>query len=238
MFDYNAETGEIWLYDEIGPSYWGLIDGSQVVAALSEMKDKHVKVRINSPGGSVDEGIAIYNALKRHKGGVTTYADSLAASMGSYLMQAGERRIVAKNAMMMVHDPWSIAFGNATELRKSADILDKYAARMVPDYAKRSGKSEDEIRSIMASEEWYAGEEIIKAGFADEIDDEIDVEPMAVGISRIACKAPADLLALSKRQEESKVSEFPRRRVAKIKAKKREEFAAEVRAKITAMFGE
>ena len=126
MFSFDVQNSEIMIYDEIGPSWWGLIDAQSVIGALAQMEGSHVTFRLNTPGGSVDEGIAIYNALKRHKGGVTTIVDSLAASMGSYLLQAGSERIVASNAMVMVHDPWSIALGNSEELRKTADVLDKW----------------------------------------------------------------------------------------------------------------
>lgn len=170
MFDYDAETGEIWIHDEIGPSWWGLIDVDLVKKALKEIgANKQAIVRLNTPGGSVDTGIAIYNALREHRGGVVTVVDSLAASMGSYLLQAGERRIVNSNAMVMIHDPWSITIGNSMQMRKDADVLDKYAQRMIPDYAARSGKTDEEIIAIMQEESWYAGQEAVDAGFADEL---------------------------------------------------------------------
>lgn len=226
---FNTDTREIFLYGEIGPAHWGLIDSDTVSDALSEMEGSHVRVRLNTPGGSVDEGIAIFNALKRHRGGITMIVDSLAASMGSYLLQAGSTRIVASNAMVMVHDPWSIAIGNATEFRKAADVLDKYAQRMIPDYAKRSGKSEAEIQAIMAEESWYAGQEIIDAGFADEVDDGIDVEPVVTSLHRIARKIPKSLKAAAVAAKHSKppirvrwntksaIARFPRRELARRK---------------------
>jgi ATP-dependent Clp endopeptidase proteolytic subunit ClpP len=178
MFGVDYDKNEMMLYDEIGPAYWGLIDESMVIEALAKMEGKHVKVRLNTPGGSVDIGIGIYNALKRHKGGVTTIVDSLAASMGSYLLQAGDTRIVASNAMVMIHDPWTIAFGNSVELRKTAEVLDKYATRMIPDYAARSGKTVEEVTAIMQAETWYAGQEIVEAGWADKVGEEMDADPV------------------------------------------------------------
>lgn len=225
MFSYDTELNEVRIYDEIGPGWWGLIDADTVMAALAEMDGKHVMVRLNTPGGSVDEGIAIYNALKRHNGGVTTMVDSLAASMGSYLLQAGERRIVASNAMVMVHDPWTIAFGNSAELRKNADVLDKYAQRMIPDYSERSGKSVEEITAIMAEETWYAGKEIVDAGFADEVETiERDFNPAALAALRhLSRKAPASLF--EKREKAKQAADelrpelpFPRRAAAKVAA--------------------
>jgi ATP-dependent Clp endopeptidase proteolytic subunit ClpP len=194
MFSYDVDAAEIFVYDEIGPSWWGLIDAQSVMMALSEMKGKHVRVRLNTPGGSVDEGVAIYNALKAHKGGVTTVIDSLAASMGSYIAQAGERRIAASNAMLMIHDPWTIALGNSGELRKTADVLDKYRDRLVPDYAARSGKTVEELQALMADETWYAGQEIVDAGFADELSSSDDIEPVVAGLRHIASKVPQSLV--------------------------------------------
>lgn len=223
MFSFNVELAELMIYDEIGPAWWGLIDGQAVIDALAQMEGKHVTARLNTPGGSVDEGIAIYNALKRHKAGVTTIVDSLAASMGSYLLQAGDKRIVASNAMVMIHDPWTIAFGNSTEMRKSADILDKYAQRMVPDYAGRSGKTDAEIVAIMAEETWYAGKEIVDAGFADEIETiDRDVEPSSKALAHI-CKKPAPAVLFEKRDRAKKAADdlrpFARREAAKMAAK-------------------
>lgn len=237
MFDYDLDAGELYIYDEIGPAYFGLVDGLTVVAALKEMENRPVTVRLNTPGGSVDEGISIYNALKRHKGGVTTIVDSLAASMGSYLLQAGDRRIVSRNAMLMVHDPWTIAMGNASQLRKDADILEKFAERMVPEYSNRSGQSADEIRAIMAEEKWYVGQEIIDAGFADEMDEELESEPMAAGLGRISANAPKDLLQLAMKQEEAKAAAFPRRQKAVMRGKRLADIRKECEEKIARALG-
>ena len=216
MFSFNADSGEILIYDEIGPAYWGLIDSGMVGQALAAMQGKHVTIRLNTPGGSVDEGVAIYNALKRHEGGVTTIVDSLAASMGSYLLQAGERRIVASNALVMIHDPWTIAFGNSSELRKSAEVLDKYSQRMIPDYAKSSGKTEDEITAIMLEETWYTGQQIVDAGFADEIGLESTVKPETKSLAKMCRNAPPPSLFETRKVEAEKP--FKRREAARAAA--------------------
>ena len=216
MFSFNLDTSEILIYDEIGPGWWGLIDGASVIGSLAQMRDKHVTVRLNTPGGSVDEGIAIYNAMKSHPGGVTTIVDSLAASMGSYLLQAGTTRLVAPNSMTMIHDPWSISLGNASQLRKDADVLDKYAQRMIPDYAARSGKTVDEIKTIMLNESWYVGQEAVDAGFADGLAtmDGAAIEPVVAGLRHIARNVPASLI----QNREIKAGDrtpFPKREAAK-----------------------
>ena len=193
MFRLNKEAKEIFIYGPIGEQWMGRVDSGMVISALDEMAGEDIRIRLNTPGGNVDEGIAIFNAIKRHEGSVTMVADSIAASMGSYLLQASERRVVASNAMVMIHDPWTIALGNATELRKAADMLEKYAARMVPDYASRSGKTDDEVKQIMSEETWYTGQEAIDAGWADELGEENKIMPETDGLEAIARKIPGSL---------------------------------------------
>lgn len=231
MFSFDVDAGEVFIYDEIGPAWWGLIDAQSVMTALSQMKGKHVTVRLNTPGGSVDEGVAIYNALKSHKGGVTTVIDSLAASMGSYIAQAGERRLAASNAVLMIHDPWTIGVGNSAELRKTADVLDKYRDRLVPDYAGRSGKSIEEVQSLMADETWYAGQEIIDAGFADELVAAEDVDPVVAGLRHIASKVPQSLVGREMKAGER--TRFPLRSAARDKIMHMS--VADARAKLAAV---
>ena len=125
MYSADYETGEIFLYDAIGDPWWGMIGAENVIGDLAKMGGKRVTMRIASPGGSVDEGRLIYNAMKRYQGGVDVVVDSSAYSIASYIAMAGDRVVMAKNAMMMIHNPWTMAFGDAAELRKTADVLDK-----------------------------------------------------------------------------------------------------------------
>ena len=145
MFAFDLKKSEIYIYDVIGDPEWGMVGAMQVIEALKKMEGKRVTVRINTPGGSVDEGVAMFNALKRHDGGINTVVDGIAASMGSYLMLAGDKRTVSKNSMVMIHNPMTIAWGNAIEMRKTADMLDKYLERMLPDYSAATGKTVDEL---------------------------------------------------------------------------------------------
>jgi ATP-dependent Clp endopeptidase proteolytic subunit ClpP len=188
---YDEKKAEIYIYDVIGDPEWGMIGAASVIAALNKMQGKRVTVRINTPGGSVDEGIPIYNAITRHQGGVDTVVDGLAASMGSYLMLAGENRKVARNAMVMIHNPMTIAWGNANELRKTADVLDQYRERMLPDYAAKTGKTADELKALLDAETWYVGQEIIDNGFALAMDDRDADEPTMRGLRTIAAKSIA-----------------------------------------------
>jgi ATP-dependent protease ClpP protease subunit len=191
MFAYDVKKSEIYIYDVIGDPEWGMVGAMQVIDALKKMEGKRVTVRINTPGGSVDEGIPMFTAMARHDGGVDTVVDGIAASMGSYLMLAGVNRRISRNAMVMIHNPMSIAFGNANELRKTADVLDKYLERMLPDYSAKTGKSVDELKPLLDAETWYVGQEIIDNGFAESMDDRDADEPSTKGLKMIAAKSIA-----------------------------------------------
>lgn len=170
---------EIWIYDDIGPDYWGLVSAKRVVNELQAIgKGKPVTVRINSPGGDVVEGQAIYNALRRHSeegGAVTIEVDSLAASMASYIAMAGDTIRIAENAMFMIHLPWTVALGNADQLRQTADVLDKFGESAANVYSKRSGQDVAKIVEMLKAETWITAQEAIDLGLADEIGTALNV---------------------------------------------------------------
>jgi ATP-dependent protease ClpP protease subunit len=171
MYQADHETGEIFLYDGIGDAFWGMIDAATVIADLNKLAGRRVTLRISSPGGSVDEGRLIYNALQRHQGGVDVVVDSSAYSIASYIAMAGDRVVMAKNAMMMLHNPWTMAFGDAAELRKMADVLDKYRDSIVDAYTDKSEKDKKSVMAILDAETWYTAQEAVDAGFATEVGD-------------------------------------------------------------------
>jgi ATP-dependent Clp protease protease subunit len=171
MYQADYETGELFLYDGIGDSYWGMIDAATVINDLGKLAGRRVTLRISSPGGSVDEGRLIYNALKRHQGGVDVVVDSSAYSIASYIAMAGERVVMAKNAMMMIHNPWTMAFGDAAELRKMADVLDKYRDSIIDAYTDKSKTDRKKMLAILDAETWYTAQEAVDAGFATEVGD-------------------------------------------------------------------
>lgn len=222
MFNYNLDKKEIYLYGVIGDPDWEMIGAQQVVDALGQMEGSRVTVRLNTPGGSIDEGIPIYNAMKRHPGGVKTIVDGIAASMGSYIMLAGVERTVAKNAMVMLHNPASIAWGNASEFRKIADVLDKYRERMLPDYAEATGKAQEELIELLDAETWYVGQEILDNGFAQRMEDDEAEEPVLRGIKSIAAKsiaagtAPTSLFEKKAKAISRSIDERPRLTAAKV----------------------
>lgn len=167
MLKVNASTGEIFIYDVIGSDWFGEgITGSSVKSALKELGNKRATIRINSPGGVADEGIAIYNILKRHKAGVDTYNDSIAASAASIIFLAGENRYAAKGSRVMIHKASAVVWGNADEVRRQAGILDKYDESLVEIYADHMGLDPDAIMDLLEAETWYTTDEAIAAKLA------------------------------------------------------------------------
>ena len=162
------DTAEISIYDEIG--FWG-------VSAASFAQDlkgcgnnlKQINLHIHSPGGDVFDGIAIYNLLKNHPANVTVYIDGLAASMASVIAMAGNEVIMPENAMMMIHKPWGIQGGDAEDMRKYADLLDKVENTLIPAYASKTGKTPEELAEMLSAETWLNGKECVEQGFADKL---------------------------------------------------------------------
>lgn len=170
----NEKTGELTLYGEISnETWWGdEVTPKQFKEDMDALGDiDTLNVFINSPGGDVFAGQAIYSMLKRHKATVNVYVDGLAASIASLIAMAGDKVIMPKNAMMMIHSPWTIAVGNAQELRKIADDMDKIRDSMVVAYEKRSALTKDEILEIMDAETWLSADDCLEYGFADEIEE-------------------------------------------------------------------
>ena len=188
MFRVNESTAEIFLYDDIGPAWMGMIDDGIVSEALDQLKGRRVTARINSSGGDVFAMASIYNALTRHDGGVDTTVDGIAASAASYIFLAGENRTIAKNATVMVHYPWTFAIGNAADLRKTAEVLDKVGGTMAETYAERTGKPMAEVHEILSAESWFTSSESLTAGLATAIGNVI-VEDSAVAASVASFKA-------------------------------------------------
>jgi ATP-dependent protease ClpP protease subunit len=161
---------ELSLYDEIGA--FG-IGAKEFIADLKKYKGQHIHLRINSPGGEIVEGSAIYNALARHEGGLTVHIDALAASMASVIAMSGNPVYMADNALLMIHNPWTLAAGEAKDLRKQADLLDTMKSNLVRAYQKKSGMEEKEIAKLMDEETWLDAVEAVALGFVDAIEDGI-----------------------------------------------------------------
>lgn len=162
-----SNEADIFIYDEIG--YWG-VTAKQFVSDLKALGDiSHINLHINSPGGDVFDGIAIFNALKHHGATITVHIDGLAASMASVIAMVGNPVIMPENTMMMIHKPWGFAGGDANDMRDYADLLDRIENVLIPAYADKTGKSAEVIASMLEDETWLDGKECLAMGFADQV---------------------------------------------------------------------
>lgn len=163
----TVEAADIYIYDEI-TEYIPSSSAKGVVAQLNNLKAvPELNVRINSPGGSVFEGVAIYNALVRHPGTVIVHVDGIAASIASVIAMAGKEIRMADNAMMMIHNPMCLAFGEAAEMRKQADVLDQIKETIINVYAARTGRTREKLAKMMDEETWFTAKEAVEAKMAD-----------------------------------------------------------------------
>ncbi len=185
--DETSETDEsqILIYDEIGGSFG--ISAEEFVSDLNGITSKEISVRINSPGGSVFDAIAIYNALVAHPANITTYVDALAASAASIIALAGDKTVMMLGSQMMIHDALGQELGNAADMRIMAKFLDQQSDNIASMYAARAGGTIADWRATMIAERWYMANEAVEAGLANEVykpkpkesdatEDESDVE--------------------------------------------------------------
>ncbi|WP_453934644.1 ClpP-like prohead protease/major capsid protein fusion protein [Acidovorax temperans] len=191
------KPAEVLIYGNIGDRWNedGVV-ASELVRDLSALQADTINLRINSYGGSVPDGLAIYNALRRHKAAVNVFVDGVAISCASYIAMAGDTITMAKNAQMMIHGPWTIAAGNASELREQADILDRYAKAMASAYADKSGKTYEDALALLTDrkDHWFLADEALAEGFADAVGEEAAVAASLASsfdLSRFKPAAPA-----------------------------------------------
>lgn len=156
-----------WAWED---NSWGDMSAillSKQLDALGDVNEIHVF--INSYGGEVSEGLAIYNSLRRHKAKITTYCDGFACSIASVIFMAGDERIMNSSSLLMIHNAWTWASGNSAELRKQADDLEKITQASVEAYKEHSSLSEEEIKALMDAETWILPSEALEYGFATAI---------------------------------------------------------------------
>lgn len=167
----QGEDAEVLLYGDIGQGWFEEgIGAKKFVDDLKSLgKIRNLNIRINSGGGSVFEGLAIFNAIDRHSATKTVHIDGLAASIASLIAMAGNKVVIADNAMMMIHNPFGMVLGNAKEMRAVADSLDKVKEGMILSYQRKSKLSEKEISTLMDDETWMTAKEAIRYGFVDQI---------------------------------------------------------------------
>lgn len=198
-----SDTTEIFIYEEIG---WFGISAKDFIDILANIATPRINVRLNSPGGDVFDGIAIYNALKAHPAEITCQVDGLAASAASFIALAGKKVVMADNALLMAHKAWGIAIGNMSDMLETAMILEKIDAQLAGIYSKKTGKPSEECAAMMAGEDkrdgtWFTAEEAKAYGLVDEIMmmDAPDEEHEAAAAMRVKVLAMKRRLAIAER---------------------------------------
>ena len=162
----DTERAQVRIYDEIG--YFG-VDAEMFAREIAGITAVEIEVAINSPGGSVFHGLAIYNALRTHPARVITRVDGLAASAASFIAQAGDERVMVESSQMMIHDAMTAVAGNARDMREVADFLDRQSANIADLYASRSGLPVARYVEMMAAETWMTAAEAVAEGLADSV---------------------------------------------------------------------
>ena len=196
----SEDTADLYIFGDICKWAWeedGDANGMTIVKKLRSLSPKTINVHINSYGGDVSEGLAIYNVLRESSAQINTICDGFACSAASVVFMAGDRRTMSPASLLMIHNAWTYAMGNAAELRKSADDLDTITQASVEAYKKVATISEEEIKALMDAETWILPADAVAYGFATDIDDdEEDDEPKqsAFGLisQRLRMPVPAE----------------------------------------------
>lgn len=194
----GSDAATISILDVIGQDFYGEgVTAKQIAGALRSIGDKPVEAVINSPGGDVFEGLAIYNLLREHPAEVTVKVIGLAASAASFIAMAGDRIEIAKSGFFMIHNSWVIAMGDRHTLRDVADWLEPFDASMADIYADRSGQDGASIISMMDKETWISGKGAVDMGFADDFlpRDQVSVDPADGSAAALRSERMFDVLA-------------------------------------------
>lgn len=165
------QTPELYIFDDIDD--WYGVSARSVVDQIRNLDASEINVRLNSRGGMVFEGIAIYNALRLHKANIHVTIEGLAASIASVIAMAGDTVTIAENAMVMIHNPYGWAQGDAEAMRKTAEVMDKIADSIAVSYTARTGKTIEDMKALMESETWFTAQEALAMGLVDQIDEPV-----------------------------------------------------------------
>ena len=216
------ETAEVWIYDMIGEDFFGDgISAKSFVSDLNEITAANIDLHINSPGGSVRDGMAIHNAIARHPAKVTTYVDGLAASIASAIAPAGDKVIMADNSLMMIHSASVLTIGNAVDLRHDADVLEKHDQAIQGIYQRKTGQDLEVIQDAMAKETWFTAEEAVDFGLADKVESGLKAVALAIDEQIMArfknapddlnlrAKLPASLVTATVTYEDGTTADLP-----------------------------
>jgi len=167
-FETNTTAGTITMRGGIG-DFENHISADDFLSALSEHAGEDVTILLDSEGGSVTDGLSIYNAIMQYSGNITVHIDAICASIATVIACAADRVVMNSNAKFMIHRAWTVAMGNSVEFRSMADILELMDADIASAYADKTDLPEDELLGMMEAETWMSAEQAYDLGFIDEI---------------------------------------------------------------------
>lgn len=184
LVNQSDQEATLYIYGDITSIKWFENDVCvyDLAKEIGELNGKKLNVRINSYGGEVAEGLAIYNLLRSYVGEVATICDGFACSAASVVFMAGKQRIMPKSSLLLIHNAWTRASGDANDLRKAADDLEKITQPSVDIYSSVSNLSKEEIKKMMDEETWISADEALSYGFATEVTDEEAMQSLEEGI--------------------------------------------------------
>jgi len=166
----NSTDNTISIFDVIGSDYWGEgVTANRIAGALRSMNGEDVTVSINSPGGDMFEGLAIYNQLREYSGKVTVKVLGIAASAASIIAMAGDEVQIGRGAFLMIHNCWVVAVGNRLDLARAAQDMEPFDRAMQDIYSARSGLDAETVSAMMDNETYIGGNDAVEKGFADRL---------------------------------------------------------------------
>ena len=168
----GGETADIYIFDEIGT--YG-VTAQEFINDIKDLKGTSINLRINSLGGDVFDGMAMYNVIKRREAKTTVYIEGIAASIATIIALGADEVVMAENSLFMIHNAWGGTMGEAKDMRKTADTLDKISGELTDIYRKKTGLSYEALQEMMDEETWLNAEEAYELGFVDVISDSIKV---------------------------------------------------------------
>lgn len=195
--EVDPTRGQLDLYGEISDVSWfgDEVTPAQFKKDMDDLGDiEQLDIYINSGGGDVFAGQAIYSILKRSKAHITVHVDGLAASIASVIAMAGDEIVMPSNAMMMIHNAWAYAAGNKDELREMADTLDKIDGVIRGVYVNRTGRAEEEIAEKMNAETWFTADEALDFGLIDSVEGEAKIAALAKEFANRYHNVPTNII--------------------------------------------
>lgn len=199
----HDKSATILIYDEIGPSYWGeeTVDAKSFLTELTALGELDmIDLRINSPGGNVFDGIAIHNALKNNSAKVVATVDGIAASAASFIAMAADEIVMPSNSFMLIHGASGFAWGNAEQMRKTAEDLERINLSLTATYVARSKQTDARITEIMNEDRLMSADEALELGLCDSV-----TEPVKAAANyslRLLPKAAAEAVSAAFKKEE------------------------------------